>query len=99
MFKDFWKGCKEVTVKCFKAVKETGVKVAAAIGIGTTAALVKVSPASATAAYDSMVTAADVSGLSTVQVTLLVGMIGFVVVSVAYAIISNTLKKGKGASR
>lgn len=55
--------------------------------------------AHATAAYDAIVTAADVSGLSTTQVTLLVGMIGFVVVSVAYSIVSNTLKKGKGASR
>ena len=52
--------------------------------------------AHATAAYDAIVTAADVTGLATTQVTLLVGMIGFVVVSVAYAIISNTLKKGKG---
>lgn len=59
----------------------------------------KATPASAVAAYDSIVTAADVTGLGTTQVSLLVGMIGFVVVSVAYAIISNTLKKGKGASR
>ena len=49
--------------------------------------------------YDDLVTAADISGLQTTQVTILVGVMVFVVVSVAFAILASSMRKAKGASR
>ena len=43
--------------------------------------------------YDDLVTAADITGLTTTVLAVLVGVVGLVICFVAYVVMSNALKK------